>query len=228
MKTIRLLAGLVLAAALYSAVPAKADTVSANIGTQNFTSGTKITTVGFLAATLLQPAPFNGFCGTDILGNCSASWTFNYAVPVGDTITGATLSLGIYDLDSAAAGNQIASFTLNGVDDLTTTINTVSEALDGTGSPNSFYDVLTIVIPGADLVDLAGGSATFSLKTQAPGLGILGNTLFNGVGLDFSSLSLTVTPGTTTPPPPMPEPSSLALCLAGVAAVGLAKVLLHR
>ena len=226
MKTLRLLAGLVLAAALYSAVPAKADTVSASIGTQNFTSGTKITTVGFLAATLLQPAPFNGFCGTDILGNCSASWTFNYTVPVGDTISGATLSLGIYDLDSAAAGNQIASFTLNGVDDLTTTINTVSEALDVTGSPNSFYDVLTIVIPSADLADLAGGSATFSLKTQGPGLGVLGNTLFNGVGLDFSSLSITATPGTT--PPPMPEPSSLALCMAGVAAAGLAKVLLHR
>lgn len=229
MRTLRFVAGLVLASAVCMAIPAKADTVTASLGTQNFTGGTKVTTGTFLAAVAAQPAPFNAFCGADTTGNCSASWTFNYVVPSGDTVTGATLSLGILDLDSAAAGNQIASFTLKGVDDLTSTINTVAEALDGgTGSPNSFYEVLTIIIPGADLADLGGTSATFALQTSAPGLGILGTTNFNGVGLDFSSLSLTATPGTTPPPPPIPEPSSLALCLAGVAVAGFAKVLLHR
>jgi hypothetical protein len=230
MRTLRLVAGLVLASAVCAAIPAKADTVTSNLGTQNFTAGTKVTTGAFLAAVAAQPAPFNAFCGSDTASNCSASWTFNYVVPSGDTVTGATLSLGILDLDSAAAGNQIGSFTLKGVDDLTSTINTVANGLDGgTGSPNSFYEVLTIIIPGADLADLGGNSATFALQTVGPGLGVLGAPPpFNGVGLDFSTLSLTVTPGTTTPPPPMPEPSSLAQCLAGVAAAGLAKVLLHR
>jgi hypothetical protein len=230
MRTFRLLASLVIASAVCVAIPTKADTVTDNLGTQNFTGGTKVATGTFLTAVAAQPAPFNAFCGSDTSGNCSTSWTFNYAVPSGDTVTGATLSLGILDLDSAAAGNQIGSFTLNGVDDLTSTINSVAEALDGgTGSPNSFYEVLTIIIPGADLADLGGTSATFALQTAGPGLGVLGvPPPFNGVGLDFSTLSLTVTPGTTTPPPPMPEPSSLALCLAGVAAAGFAKVLLHR
>jgi hypothetical protein len=231
MRTLRLVAGLVLASAVCVAIPAKADTVTESLGTQNFTGGTKVLTGTFLTAVATQPAPFNAFCGSDTastLGNCSASWTFNYVVPSGDTVTGATLSLGILDLDSAAAGDQIASFTLNGLDDLTSIINTVANGLDGgTGSPNSFYEVLTIIIPGADLAELGGTSATFALQTKGPGLGVLGNTTFNGVGLDFSTLSLTVTPG-TTPPPPMPEPSSLALCLAGVAAAGFAKVLLHR
>ena len=228
MRTLRLLAGLLLTLAVCLAIPAKADTVTSNLGTQNFTAGTKVTTGAFLTAVAAQPAPFNAFCGSDTASNCSANWTFNYVVPSGDTVTGATLSLGILDLDSAAAGNQIASFTLNGVDDLTSTINTVANALDGgTGSPNSFYEVLTIIIPGADLADLGGTSATFALQSSQPGLGILGATSFNGVGLDFSTLSLTVTAGTTNPPP-MPEPSSLALCLAGVVAAGMAKVLLHR
>ncbi len=230
MRTLRLVAGLVLASAVCVAIPAKADTViTSNLGTQNFTAGTKVASGTFLTAVAAQPAPFNAFCGSDIASNCSTSWTFNYVVPSGDTVTGATLSLGILDLDSAAAGDQIASFTLNGVDDLTSTINTVANGLDGgTGSPNSFYEVLTIIIPGADLADLGGNSATFALQTTGLGLGLLGATTFNGVGLDFSTLSLTVTPGTTTPPPPVPEPSSLALCLAGVAATGFAKVLLHR
>jgi hypothetical protein len=229
MRTLRLVAGLVLASAVCAAIPAKADTVTSSLGTQHFTAGTKVTAAPFQAAVAAQLAPFNAICGSDITSNCSASWTFDYVIPSGDTVTGAALSLGIWDLDSAAAGNQIASFTLNGVDDLTSTINTVANGLDGgTGSPNSFYEVLTIIIPGADLADLGGTSATFALQTTGPGLGVLGTTTFNGVGLDFSTLSLTVTPGTTTPPPPMPEPSSLALCLAGVAAAGLAKVLLHR
>jgi hypothetical protein len=228
MRTLRLVAGLALASAVCVAIPAKADTVTDSLGTQNFTAGTKVLTGTFLTAVAAQPAPFNAFCGADGSRNCSASWTFNYVVPSGDAVTGATLSLGILDLDSAAAGNQIGSFTLNGVDDLTSTINTVAEALDGgTGSPNSFYEVLTIIIPGGDLADLGGNSATFALQTAGPGLGVLGSSNFNGVGLDFSALSLTLTPG-TTPPPPMPEPSSLALCLAGAAAAGFAKVLLHR
>lgn len=229
MRTLRLLAGLVVASAVCVAIPARADTVTSSLGTQNFTAGTKVNTIPFQTAVAAQPAPFNAICGADASSNCSASWTFNYVVPSGDTVTAATLSLGIWDLDSAAAGNQIGSFTLDGVDDLTSTINTVANGLDGgTGSPNSFYEVLTIIIPGADLVDLGGNSATFALQTTGLGLGVLGTTAFNGVGLDFSALSLTVTPGKTTPPPPVPEPSSLALCLAGAAVAGFAKALLHR
>jgi hypothetical protein len=154
--------------------------VDVSIGTAggNFTVGSKLTVTGFNnedgPSGLNQPAPFNAFCGSDTVANdsCSASWTFTYMVPAGDDITSATLSLGIYDIDSAATGNQIASFTLDGTDDLTSLLNASSEGLNsGAGAPNNQYNILMITIPTADLAALDGGSATFALALQGPGLG---------------------------------------------------------
>jgi len=87
---------------------------------------------GFLAATLLQPAPFNGFCGTDILGNCSASWDIlTTTVPVGDNHHRRHAQLGNIRPGLCGSGQSNRVFHIcNGTDDLTTTINTVSEALE--------------------------------------------------------------------------------------------------
>ena len=194
-------------------LPAKATPTSIDVSLGNtapgFSPGTKITPAQYNSAASGQPAPFNAPCGSDASSNCSASWTFNYPVPSGP-VGSASLSLGIYDIDSAAPGDQIASFTLDGSDDLTGLLNTASEALDGTGSPNSYYDVLTITIPGADLAALGSGSATFALQLTGPGLGALGDTPDNGAGLVFSSLDIGVTP----------EPTSWLLFLTGIALIG--------
>jgi hypothetical protein len=202
--------------------------VDVSIGTAggNFTVGSKLTVTGFNnedgPSGLNQPAPFNAFCGSDTVANdsCSASWTFTYMVPAGDDITSATLSLGIYDIDSAATGNQIASFTLDGTDDLTSLLNASSEGLNsGAGAPNNQYNILMITIPTADLAALDGGSATFALALQGPGLGTLGNTPSNGAGLDFSTLDMEAESGET--PPPVPEPPSWMLGLTGLLAIGV-------
>jgi len=207
---------------LGSVSSAKADTV-ASIGTQHFTDGTKITTGNsFNTAVAGQPAPFNIFCGSDINANCTADWTFTYSLPGGDTITGATLTLGIYDIDSAAAGNQVGSFTLNG-DNLTSQMNAVSEAAN---SANSFYNVLSLTIPSTFFADLQGGSATFALTLSGPGLGILGGTtLDNGAGLDFSTLDIASEPSTTGP---TPELSTGLLLATGLLGLALARTLLKQ
>jgi hypothetical protein len=63
--------------------------------------------------------PFASFCGSTTgvdnaagASNCDASWTFTYTIPVGDTITAASLTVGLWDLDSMQAGNQVALFQI--------------------------------------------------------------------------------------------------------------------
>jgi hypothetical protein len=203
--------------------------VDVTLGTAggNFTVGSTVTSGAFNTKVgpsgLNQPAPFNAFCGSDISTNCSASWMFTYAVPAGDEITSATLTLGILDIDSAAPGDQIASFTLDGTDDLTSLLNASSEGLNsGAGSPNSQYNILTITIPTADLAALDTGPATFTLVLQGPGLGVLAtsNPPDNGAGLDFSTLDMEAEPG-VGPPPPTPEPPTWMLGLTGLLAIGI-------
>jgi hypothetical protein len=65
---------------------------------------------------------------------------------------------------------------------------------------------------------LAGDTATFALALQGHGLGVLGTTPHDAVGLDFSTLDITATHsssgggGGTT----VPEPPTGALMLAGL------------
>src|SRR5690349_7475846 len=107
---------------------------------------------------------FTAFCGSesDPFSNCDKSWTFDYVIPAGETITAASLSLGIADIDSASTGNQVALYQVNGGDVLTGSLNTAAEALaGGTGSVNAEYDVFTFSL--ANFGALSGGSATVHL-----------------------------------------------------------------
>lgn len=227
MKYARVFALGVLGAVLCCVQFAVADNIPATIGTQHFASGTTQTTVGVLAAVTGQPAPFNAACGSNVAADCSARWTFGYIVPVGDTITGATLTLGIFDIDSAASGDAVALFLLNGTANLTALLNSAAnKPHGGTGALSKEYDVLTISIPGADLTDLAMGNATFSLALQGPGFGALGKTNFNGAVLDFSTLNITATPGNM--PPPAPEPSTVLLLGMGWGLLGWGRKLWPR
>jgi hypothetical protein len=197
---------------------AKADVITSLGNTASgLINGTHYAGAPILAAQSGQASPFNGPCGSDASVNCSASWTFAYILGAGETVDAATLTLGIYDIDSAASGDQVGSFTLTGGDDLTSSLNAVSETLDGgSGSPNSYYDVLEITIPTTSFTVLDGGSATFNLALAGPGLGILGNTTHNGASLIFSTLDLQT--GTASS---VPEPSMWSLMLAGIVGIAL-------
>ena len=114
----------------------------------------------------------------------------------------------MWDGDAQAGGNQVGSFTLNGTIDLTAPLNA---AFEGHGGATGEYDVYSAAIPASAFASLAGGSAAFSLALSAPGLGVLGNTDFNGAGMDFSTLQLV-----TSTPVATPEPATWGLLTAGV------------
>ena len=170
---------------------------------------------------------FTDFCGNDAgatPSNCDKSWTFNYVIPAGETITSASLSVGLWDLDSTQAGNQVALYQVNGGDVLTSSINTAAEALNGgTGAPNIEYDVFTFSL--ANFGALSGGSATVHLTFQGPGGGLFGPTTTNGGAILFSTLNITTQAATA----PVPEPATWVLLSSGISILaGGRRFLLRR
>src|SRR5262245_20539966 len=111
-----LLLGLVLCASVASAT-------TITLGDQDFANGSFPNGAGvFDAASGGEPAPFNAFCGSDFSPNCASNFTFTFAAPA--SANNATFTIGLFDHDSAAAGNQVALFTIGGVD-FTTSFNTL-------------------------------------------------------------------------------------------------------
>jgi hypothetical protein len=180
-------------------------TISTSLGNTAslLVNGANQTTTQVNAAQTGQPAPFTGNCGSDGSANCSANWSFSYTVPSGQIITGATLLLGIWDIDSGASLNQVASYALTGGDILTALLNAAANAPNaGAGSKNSEYDILSVTIPSTSFVELASGTANIALALQGPGLGVgPTNPTFNGAKLVFSTLNIDTAEVTTTPEP---------------------------
>lgn len=196
--------------ALLSLGSQASQATSVTLGQQDFADGATPTTAQFLTAGTGELTPFNGvFSGSDVTGpNFSSSWTFSYA-PLSNVAAG-SLTLGIYDHDSAASGNQVASFTLNGID-LTASLNSLFESHGGANREDNIY---TLTLPSLTFAALATGTATFALSLQGSGLGILGDTSFNGAALDFSTLDITQTAQT-------PEPTTIFLILAALPWLGI-------
>jgi hypothetical protein len=205
MKIVRVSLGIVAMAALSLNGPANAAVATQTLGDQDFTDGQAVGSGAFTAANSGDPSPFNTIIGSDILGpNFSASWTFDgYGTPAAAGIRSASVLIGLFEGDGSAAGNQVASFTLNGTTDLTGDLNTVVNAKGGLTGREDWY---TVKLPASVFSQLASGNVTFALTLQN-GLGVLGTTDFNGAGVDFSTLTVTT----------VPEPAMWSMLLVGAA-----------
>ncbi|HET6970505.1 MAG TPA: PEPxxWA-CTERM sorting domain-containing protein [Phenylobacterium sp.] len=214
-KSIATLAGLLALAA--AAGQARAATVSQTLGTVVQVGGGPVASGDVFASSAFagsaDPAPFDLFNGLDGSGpDFSAGFTFNYAAPGGPVDSG-LLVLGLYDGDTAAPGDQLALFTLNGID-LTSSLNAVFEATPSSNSQEVFY---SLVLPSAVYSQLATGAVTIGLDLKGPGLGVLGQTAHNGAVLDFATLTVG---SRDTGPSPTPEPAAWGLMILGFGLAG--------
>lgn len=204
--------------ALTVAQVASAAFLTQTLGDQDFADGVNTTVSTFNGANAGDPAPFNAFNGSDVSGpNFSASWTFNgYGGAIALPVLSATLTIGMYEAESAATGSQVATATVNGVVDIRTDIDTAFEANQGASGQVRVY---VIALPASTFAQIATGSSTFALDLAAPGLGVLGETTFNGAGIDFATLDIVTQDA-------IPEPGTVSLFLVGFA--GLAGLRLRR
>src|ERR1051325_9747434 len=96
-------------------LPAAAKAAIIQLGMPHFSDGQLIPdSATYNAAVSLNPAPFNFFNGTDPDGpDFDVTFVFDYA---GTDVYDASLTLGIYDHDAKAPGNQVALLALDGID----------------------------------------------------------------------------------------------------------------
>lgn len=154
---------------------------------------------------------FSGFDNNSPGSGYAGNWNFAGAA-IGDPITAASLTFGIYDHDSGAAGDQVAAFTVDGFD-LTSELNTIMNASGGQVFPTigpflSEYNVYTIDLPATTFASLLDGSAAVSLSLQN-GFAFAATT-GNNASVDFSTLAITTTTAA------VPEPGSMAIFAIGM------------
>jgi hypothetical protein len=210
-----------LLAMLLAGSVAQAVVVTLGNDAPGFDDGDVPTTPELAAAQSGSPAPFDTGLGNDVLasiGDFSASWTFSYVAPA-DPISSASLTIGIADHDSAAAGSQLSSFVIDG-NGLTAELDALFEAAGGAGDGE--YRVYALDLPGSLFADLADGSASVALGLTGPGLV---TPLFplpgpnppeptdtNGAHLVFARLEVEA----------VPEPTLMLLCTLALLGTGVA------
>lgn len=214
-------AALALAFGMIAATPATASVI-VTLGERDFNDGDSSLSSVYNPAQVGEPAPFDDFIGRDqdltdtiLAENFSATWTFTYTPA---TVTSATLTIDLYDHDSASPGSQVGGFFLDFIN-LTDLLHCVLEAR---GGGNAEYNIYVVTLPSTTFATLEDGVATFTLRLQGPTLGgSTGTTVLpkNGAGLDFATLTLN---GDTAEPVPVPEPGSLALLAGALIGLGAA------
>ncbi len=90
-------------------------------------------------------------------------WTHAYGA-IADTITSASIQIGIAQHESASPGSQLALFDLEG-NDLTATLDALFE---GFGGALNEYNVYSFALPGSTFASLLDGTAMFTLTLQGP------------------------------------------------------------
>ena len=222
-----LIAFLVLAGALLTPLPSHAAslTLSVPLGDQDFADGQLIVSVAeFEGFSLGEPPPFDAPIGFNGTIPFSASWSFAFDPA---EAKGAKLTFGICDHDGAASGDQVASFTIDGVD----ATAAANAAFNAGGGTQLECNVFSFPVPATATAD---GSVTIALTLQGPSLigspGTVEETAGpgNSAGLDFSTLDVELNQKvqTATPPSAPPvggigfEPDIDALALASPASFG--------
>jgi len=184
-----------------------------------------------------QTAPFNGVIGHDSpLGGPepeNVNWLFDYAA-ITDTIVSATFSFGIWGHDSAASGDQVDAFALDGID-LTTDLNTRFEASSDAWHEYRIYtwnldnSLFTNLADGLFAVDLDIGGRGLTRQAVIENGELVGWNLAestqNAYFLIHSKLTIETEdfndPGPD--PQPVPEPGSLVLLGLGLAGLGFSR-----
>ena len=209
-----------LATALLSApLAANAAFISSTLGNPDsgLVDGQIVSSTDILGLQQNQSPPFDNIYGDDALdtqnGNFFQVWVHTYAA-IAEPILSATLTLGIWDHDSAAAGSQVNLFALNNF--LLT--DTIAALFEAGGGEDFQYNVYEIAITGDALQSLAPGAAGFNLSLSGPTIDADGNqTLSNGAALLFSSLSIETRDAVL----PVTEPGTLGLVCMALLLAGL-------
>lgn len=200
-----------LAAGAALCAAATAQATSYTLGEQDFADGALLNGVTpFEAAQAGEPAPLDRFIGTDF-GDPVGSRFLNFSVAPG-TYASASITLGLWDIDSLSPGSQLLVFSADGVD-LTAELDALFESKGGHHSEVSLY---TLTLSGAALAALDDGAVSFRIRVGGTGLqGTPGTrdelTPGNGYGIDFARLDASLQS--------VPLPGTLPLLLGALGAL---------
>ena len=199
----------------FSSAQAAIITSTAGNGAHGLTDGAVTALVpDVLNAQAGQAAPFDTGYGNELFGNPPLlNWAFPGLPIITDTILSATLTIGVFDVDTASSGSQLDQFLVDGVDQ-TAAMDALFEAAN---SGDNVYNEFTLNLGAGFFASLADGSFTAGLDVGGTGLqtaligGAVSETGQNGFHLIFAELEITTQDPTTPPPTGVPEPGSLLL-----------------
>lgn len=201
-----------------ASINASAAVITSTVGnaSHGFTDGTTVDGVSLAGAIAASSAPFNQSYGTDVLDDPDlVSWAFPGLPIISDPIVSATLTIGIYDIDSASSGSQLDQFLLDGNDET----SFLDSAFEAAASTDFEYNEFVLNLGLATFGSLSDGSFTVGINIGGSGLqtalpflgGGISESGANGFNLIFSQLVITTQDSTQPPPTGVPEPGSLVL-----------------